>query len=418
MLKTEARAVPRLVGTGAAQATEIVRDTHLAVASRAFGTVGLPAAVPRAVHNGISRLVYASVRGAFVAGGIAAGAAAGAAATRWGSGRALTSDRRAHRALSILNGAVGDKLAGPMAPLALPLAVRVDGRDVDITPDGLEAAFPDATDSLVVFAHGLIENEDWWHWGAEETYGDPSVTYGSQLRRDLGMTPVYLRYNTGLPVGRNGADLAWLLDDLVAAWPVPVRSIALVGHSMGGLVVRAAFHAAAHRGSHTDWPSVVRSTVTLGAPHVGSPVAQGAHALATALAKMPETAGLGKIIVRSEGIYDMTHGTICRGDFGCTHDDDVRRSVPLQDGPRHHAVVGTIATRHDSLLGELVGDLLVRPSSAVGDSRDESRLAFGTEDICRLGGLHHFDLLNSPKVYERLLAWLRADVSQPAAVPG
>ncbi len=62
------------------------------------------------------------------------------------------------------------------------------------------------------------------------------------------MTPVYLRYNTGLPVGRNGADLAWLLDDLVAAWPVPVRSIALVGHSMGGLVVRAAFHAAAHRG--------------------------------------------------------------------------------------------------------------------------------------------------------------------------
>ncbi len=132
---------------------------------------------------------------------------------------------------------------------------------------------------------------------------------------------------------------------------------------------------------------------------------------------MPETAGIGRILVRSEGIYDMTHGTICRGDLGCTHDDAVRRSVPLHDGPRHHAVVGTLAARHDSLLGDLVGDLLVRPSSAIGDSRDQARLAFGTDDICRLGGLHHFDLLNSPKVYERLLAWLSADISVPEPAP-
>ena len=34
--------------------------------------------------------------------------------------------------------------------------------------------------------------------------------------------------------------MAALLDRLVQAWPVDVRRIALVGHSMGGLILRAA----------------------------------------------------------------------------------------------------------------------------------------------------------------------------------
>lgn len=50
-----------------------------------------------------------------------------------------------------------------------------------------------------------------------------------------------IRNNTGLPAAVNGARLVSLLDEIHAGWPVRIRSIALVGHSMGGLVIRSAY---------------------------------------------------------------------------------------------------------------------------------------------------------------------------------
>ncbi len=41
-------------------------------------------------------------------------------------------------------------------------------------------------------------------------------------------------------VRANGVALAALMQRVVDEWPVPVTRVALVGHSMGGLVIRAA----------------------------------------------------------------------------------------------------------------------------------------------------------------------------------
>ena len=57
--------------------------------------------------------------------------------------------------------------------------------------------------------------------------------------------------NTGLPIAENGVAMAALLDRLVTAWPTDVRRIALVGHSMGGLVMRAA--CAVNTDSESPW---------------------------------------------------------------------------------------------------------------------------------------------------------------------
>ena len=46
--------------------------------------------------------------------------------------------------------------------LAIEMGVRHEGRDVVLTHDGVRAAFPDATGRLVVFLHGLCENEAYW----------------------------------------------------------------------------------------------------------------------------------------------------------------------------------------------------------------------------------------------------------------
>src|SRR5207237_1064327 len=81
------------------------------------------------------------------------------------------------------------------------------------------------------FIHGLCETDDAWGLGS-------LPSYGSRLRSDLGYTPLYLRYNSGLHISDNGRRLAALLEETVESWPVPVEEIALVGHSMGGLGAR------------------------------------------------------------------------------------------------------------------------------------------------------------------------------------
>ena len=73
------------------------------------------------------------------------------------------------------------------------------------------------------------------------------MCYATALERDLGVTPVFVRYNTGRHISDNGRDLAALVEQIVAAWPVPVEEVSLVGHSMGGLVSRSAAACASAR---------------------------------------------------------------------------------------------------------------------------------------------------------------------------
>jgi PGAP1-like protein len=408
MRAVEVRDVSRLVGLALSGATSRVEEMHDGIAGRAFGSAGPPAAAGHRVHDVIAGSVYASVRG--VLGGAAV--VAGAVAAGTASGRRLDESAPARTALAILNGAYGDLLDRAAPALALPMTVRQDGHDVPLRPDALATAFPDATGSLVVFAHGLTESEGAWRYRAARHDGAPDATYGALLRQDLGMTPVYLRYNTGLHISDNGARLDALLAGLVGNWPVPVRDVVLIGHSMGGLIARSALH---HAGAGTaaarDWTRLVRDTVTLGTPHLGAPLERGVHGLAHLLARLPETRAIASVLAaRSVGIKDLRHGTLVEHDWRDRDLDAPGRHphthVPLHDGARHFVVLGTLSRDPAARTGAVVGDLLVTPRSASGDSGDEQRLAFPADRVLRLGGLHHFDLLNHPAVYRQLHRWL------------
>jgi pimeloyl-ACP methyl ester carboxylesterase len=234
------------------------------------------------------------------------------------------------------------------------------------------------------------------------------------------MTDVYLRYNSGLRISENGHELAVLLDALVAAWPVPVQRLDLVGHSMGGLVVRSACHEGAQRGA--AWLPQVRTVVTLGTPHHGAPLAQGAHAAQWLLRRMPETAPLARILAsRSGGVRDLRHGTLVAEDWR-EEDDDVWLARRVTDVPfLPHATAcflgATITGDPTHRVGRLLGDGMVLPPSAMGGpTRGRSRhVTLDLGEVPTVGGVHHLALLNHPAVYRLLEQWLgEVPAAQPA----
>jgi pimeloyl-ACP methyl ester carboxylesterase len=357
----ELRALTRLafdeLGLGAGGIGQI----HRAIADRAF-----PGPSPaKALHDGISGAVYASVAGA--------AALAGRAAEIALRDRPLSTTPRGAAVLAVVNGLRGDALEREGSALATPLSLEVDG---------------DAGSRVAVFVHGLFETEHAWGYGGGPRYGD-------RLASEHGFTPVYARYNTGRHISENGRELAESLDELIAGWPVPVEQIALIGHSMGGLVARSACHAGG------DWAGRVTHIVSLGSPHTGAPLESAVHFAAAALGAVPETRPFSRLLRRrSAGIRDMRRGSLVDEDWQGRNPDALRaaacREVPLLDGATHCFVAATVTRDARHPVARLVGDWLVLEASA----------SHRTQEALHVGGAHHLALLNHPAVYERLSAWL------------
>jgi hypothetical protein len=401
---SELGALAELAAEGFGAAVARVEELHTAIADRSFGPTGAASSGPRAAHDAIAGAIYKGVRGA--SGLFGAGLARGVRAA--GGGTRLADDPRGRLVQGAINGLWGDRLEARANALAVPMAIRVGGADVAADSEALARAFGDtATSRPVVFVHGLCESDASWGIRAERHGG----TYASRVLPDVDGTAVTIRYNSGLHVSENGRRLAALLEALVAAWPVEVDGLALVGHSMGGLLIRSAGHAGSEAGHR--WPELVDTTIALGTPHLGAPLAQAAHVATWALGATPESRPFGAILrARSAGIRDLRHGMLVDAEWEALEPDALRgyerADVPLIPGARHHVVAATIARSPDHPLARVVGDLLVLAPSAHGLQGRRRVVAF-EDDSCRhVGGHDHFDLLNSPALDDLLRDWLSA----------
>lgn len=382
---------------------DCVEGVHRAVAGRSFRAVGPLAAPVRLLHDGIAAGTYRAVGTAMRAAG---GAATLTADLLAGDAGMLSSRPASASMLAYLNGLSGDRLMAAGSGAAIPMALRVAESDVPPDREGLAAAFPCASDRLALFVHGLCGSEHSW----DARSGPDSVCYGARLEADLGHTPVYVRYNSGLHVSENGRALSELMERVTAAWPTPVQEIVLVGHSMGGLVVRSACHHGAACGAR--WIEAVRHVFCLGTPHLGAPLERATAALGRPLAALAETRPFADLLNRrSHGIKDLRFGLLMDEDQ--MGEDDVRflreagREVPFLETAAYYFIAATVVPDPDHPLSRALGDLLVRFPSASGQGRTR-RVPFPAGHGRHVGGMHHFDLLRRPVVYEQLRRWLAA----------
>ena len=277
---------------------------------------------------------------------------------------------------AVVNGLFGDALDDQGSSLATPMTIRAGDTVLPLARDALAAgARRTAGPRICLLVHGLMSTESVWQFPAAG-----STTYGTLLARDHGVTPLTLRYNTGRHISTNGRELARLLDRLVAAWPVRVREIDLIGHSMGGLVIRSACHYARAlwpRGRHLPigrrWTRKVRRVVLIGVPNTGAPLEVFVNLTSAALWSLPVPAtrlvGLG-LDHRSAGIKDLRFGAILDEDWQEQDPGALERTQPHRvralRRARYLVIVGSVTADPEHPLARIIGDALVTSSSAAG----------------------------------------------------
>lgn len=422
----ERRGWSRLTAALVSEGVGTVHDLHRATSDLAFFFVGPLARPLKRVHDRVVDGAYRGVqRGCVGAGEVGAhlvsGVGAAAAVTHHSVTEVLGEDpAETHdlstiwtapwsvRARSIAHGVLDERFLAVAPELDLEVTLRHRGETVTPDPDTLHRTYPRAGSRIAVFVHGLVHSEGVWfdHAGA-----GPSLP---EVAARAGATPLMVRYGTGRAIGHNGADLAALLEAVVAGWPVPVEELTIVGHSMGGLVARSAAVTASRR--QHRWVEPLARVVYLGTPHLGSWLEKVANVTSWTLRRAsPGSAPLGRFLDgRSRGIKDLRFGTLLEEQWGGADVDallsGLAKDEPWLPGVDHHLIAGRIRPAEQHLLNLVFGDSLVRAASAAGSGRIRRIAGDAHVSLVPLDG-SHVSLVRHPEV----VALLRTTLATPAS---
>lgn len=362
-------AVTQAAANLAGEVLGVVRGMHGTISSAPLPLAKVAEGQPR----GITRLVYDCIETGFTGTETALAALANALPEGDLDSVAWVQTQAA------INGVLGDRLAASGNRLATPMQrTRAQG-------EGRH---------LVLFIHGLCMSEYGWTGAAHEELVADLLSTGYRVE--------YLRYNTGRHISENGADLAEMLAQAVNEGEFDHFS--LVGHSMGGLLIRSALAQA----DNAAWVQAVKHCIYLGTPHHGAPLERLGNHANRLLKVSPYTAPFMRLgNIRSMGIQDLRHGCITEADWASreSHDDinDYRELPPLHDHIEHTLVAATRSPTMPEKHADAQDDYLVPVESALGictknmRTLDAPRIARHT-----LSDSHHLHMLSGQE-YHRII---------------
>jgi len=283
------------------------------------------------------------------------------------------------RSHAALNGVCGDKLEAWSSPLALSMSLR--------TADGalLDPAIWSQSNATghVLFLHGLCHNDLEWQQSSHH------LQFVEELTR-TGYQVAWLRYNTGRAIHANGRDLADLLSRYFGSDGAPLW---LIGHSMGGLVIRSASHYAAENQYH--WLKRLSHAAYLGSPHLGAPWEVAGHHLNNMLGITPYTRPFMRLgNIRSIGIRNLRVAHI-------TADQTMPNLIPTAN----HLLLATAWS--EAHTDNWIGDGIVPVSSALAQNNEGDVLTAPTLKRVLLKDINHIAILDDARIYAELRHWLK-----------
>ena len=393
---SDIRGIAQLATQATAGLTRIVEGVHQSVLST-FGFHGNTSGQT----SGITGLVYASIQAVTQLLGKSVDTVLATLQPVLESAEAGSQERESF--LAALNGILGDHLIASNNPLAIPMSLRYRGEALNWPA---LPSMSEATGKVLLLIHGLCMNDLQWQ---TQDRGQ-IVDHGRTLAAALNLTPVHVRYNSGLHISQNGQELSEQLEQLVTHWPVPMEELTVVAHSMGGLLIRSAVHYA--RQHALLWPERLKKIVFLGTPHHGAPLERGGNRIDALLGSTPYTAPfarLGKL--RSAGITDLRYGFLLdedwRGRDRFQLKTDTRHRVPLPEGVVCYAIAATTSARRSILADRLIGDGLVPLRSALGQHHNAKlTLEFAKSSQRIFFRMKHIELIRSSEVTQQMLKWL------------
>lgn len=284
-----------------------------------------------------------------------------------------------------LNCVVGDKLDRWDNPLSIDMKLltdigkplrKYDGSDNDHT-------------GLVVFLPGLGMSEQHWMFNCPDPFYEWLVSRGYEV--------AWLRYNSGRAIARNAVDFSELLDDTIASMSQD-EEVILIGHSLGGLLIRSgAWYA---RTEDLEWPQYLSHAAYLASPHYGAPLEKIGEFANSLLELTPYTKPLKALgDIRSRAVKDLRYGRIT----GRESETDPS-TVDLHPSARHYLAAGKM----DNFIGETpFGDGMVPLEGALG-THPSSEYHLTNGEITResFPGTGHMDFLRKPGFFEQLRDWL------------
>mgnify|MGYP000426215702 FL=1 len=282
--------------------------------------------------------------------------------------------------LPIINGFIGDKLAASSDSWAIGFSLRLQSKDLTLA----EAIKRLKNKNLVIYVHGLMADEKVWkHFQRIEPH----------------FSCLYLRYNTGLHISENGKLLSEFIAELYEKYAF--KKIHLVGHSMGGLVIRSACYQAQKK--EMKWVKQLKTVFLIAVPNTGAVLEKLTGLTSVVLRRIARfhIGKLGDVLEqRSNGIKDLRLGAMLEEDWK-SGDTSKRSPVHPVIGVDYHILIGNLLKDENSVMAKYFGDGLVTRESAVG----ATLIRHASVKVFPQTG--HNSILNSPSVVEYVLRVLK-----------
>ncbi len=299
--------------------------------------------------------------------------------------------------VSALNGVMGDHLVNLDNPLALPMLLH-NGKAKLADLHNLQG-------NITILLHGLCMSQYCWLLNNKHSLG-------YKLQQAIpNSTVLYLQYNTGRRISKNGAMLSALLKQIIADNP-KVSSINLIGHSMGGLVIRSAMFYGER--DEEIWLNKVKNYVAICSPHNGAMLERLGYNVQQNLAKLPVAGNLARLgHLRSAGILDLRHANLRHKDWEHQENrignlEDNRHVTPLPETVNSYLIGASIDKKNtDTIFEGWIGDGVIKLSTAMGEHEDEKyNLNVPHQNKAIFYKIDHNKILKLDAMHQQVIEWL------------